>query len=41
MHGTGERFNLAPAFATPAAPTGQCFRSADNGRAGTRRGRLD
>jgi len=38
MHGTRERSNLAPVFATSDASTGQCLRGADNGRAGARRG---
>jgi hypothetical protein len=38
MHGTGARFNLASVFAPSAGSTGHCFRGADNGRAGTRRG---
>jgi hypothetical protein len=38
MHGTGARSNLAPVFAALDASTGQCFRGAGNGRAGTRRG---
>jgi hypothetical protein len=40
MRGTGARFKPAPGFTTPAeaVPTAQCFRGANNGRAGTRRG---
>lgn len=38
MHGTGARCNLAPVFATSDTSTGQCFRGADDGRAGTGRG---